>query len=232
MAFKGINEYLEDVVAQIDSPLLDTLSITFHQLAPNTRQLAQFIGRAPKVEGHNDARVVFGEHTAWVTFYLPSQVEPTGEEEIKLGVSCKHPDLQLLSVTQLCELSFPQTFIPAVEHLYIVESKYSTKPRWANNIQRSEWLRLLRPITAVKDLYLSEKVVPLVAPALRELIGERMTEVLPALQCLFLFLEGLRTSGPVLGAIGIFIAAREESTHPIVASNWDREEDDWWDGED
>lgn len=231
MAFKGINEYLEDIVAQIDVPLLDKLTITyFHQLTLDTRQLSQFIGRAPKLEGHNDARVVFSEFNAWVTFLLPTQVEPTGEEEIKLGVSCRHPDLQLLSVTQLCTPPFPQTFIPAVEHLYIVESKFSPKPLWENSIQRSEWLRLLRPFTAVKDLYLSEKIVPLIAPALRELIGERITEALPALQCLFL--EGLRTSGPVLGAIAPFIAAREQTTHSIVASNWDREEDDWWDGED
>lgn len=230
MTFKGINEYLEDIVAQIDAPLLDALFITFfHQLTFDTRQLAQFIGRAPKLEGRNEARVVFSEHTVRATFLLPSQVH-TGEEEIELGVPCKHPDLQLLSVSQLCTLSFPQAFIRTVEHLYIIESKHLARPRWENNIQKSQWLRLLRPFTAVKDLYLSEKIVPLIAPALQELVGERVTEVLPALQCLLL--EGLHTSGPVLGAISPFIAAREQSTHPIVTSYWDREEDYWWDRED
>ena len=63
------------------------------------------------------------------------------------------------------------------------------------------------------------------------LVGEKVTEVLPALQCLLL--EGLHTSGPVLEAISPFITAREQSTHPIVASYWDRKEDvdNWWDGE-
>jgi hypothetical protein len=232
MAFKGTNEYVEDIVAQIDAPLLDTLSITFfHQLTFDTRQLAQFIGRAPKLEGHNDARVVFSEHTVWATFLLPLHVH-TGEEAVRLGVTCKHPDLQLMSVSQLCTLSFPQAFVPTVEHLYIVESKRLARPRWENDIQKSQWLRLLRPFTAVKDLYLSEKIVPLIAPALQELVGERVTEVLPALQCLLL--EGLHTSGPVLEAISPFITAREQSTHPIVASYWDRKEDvdNWWDGED
>jgi hypothetical protein len=226
VAFNGINEYLEDTVAQIDAPLLDELSITFfHQLALDTRQLAQFIGRAPKLEGRNEARVVFSELSVRVIFLLPSQAL-TDEEGIKLEVLCKHPDLQLLSVTELCTLSFPQAFFLTVEHLYIVESKYEPIPRWENNIQESEWLGLLRPFTAVKDLYLSEKIVPLIAPALRELVGERMTEVLPALQCLFL--EGLHTSGPVMGVIGPFIAARRLSTHPIAASYWDRGEDHWW----
>ena len=227
ITFKGINEYLEDIVAQIDAPLLGSLSITFfHQLAFDTRQLAQFIGRAPKLEEPNEARVVFSEHTVRVTFFAPS----TGEEEINLGVTCKHADLQLLSVNQLCTGSFPQAFIPTIEHLYVVESKYSSPPRWENNILRNQWLRLLRPFTGVKDLYLSENIVPLIAPALQELAGEGMTEVLPALQCLLL--EGLHTSGPVMGAIGPFIAATQVSTHPIVASYWDREEDYWWDGED
>lgn len=226
MKFKGISDYLEDIVAQIDAPLLDTLSIKFfHQVTFDTRQLAQFIGRTPKLEERNEARVVFSELIVRVTFLLASQVR-TGEEDIDLGVPCKHPDLQLSSVTQLC---IPQPFVSTVEHLFILESQQLSKPRWENNIPKSQWLRLLRPFTAVKDLYLSEKMARLIAPALRDLVGERATEVLPALQCLFL--EGLHASGPVMGAIAPFITARQESDYPVVASYWDREDDEWWDEE-
>lgn len=48
------------------------------------------------------------------------------------------------------------------------------------------WLRFLHFFTAVKDLHLSEGLVPHVAAALQELIGERVTAVLPALQNLFI----------------------------------------------
>jgi hypothetical protein len=230
ITFKGVNEYLEDIVAQINAPLLNRLSITFfHQLTFDTRQLAQLIARAPKLKGHNEARVVFSEYGVRVTLLLPSQAPPEGEEEeeeITLGVQCKHPDLQLLSVTQLCTVSFPSAFISRVEHLCIAESKYLSTPRWENNIQKRQWLKLLRPFTAVRDLYLSEKIVPLIAPALGKLVGSRVTEVLPALQCLFL--EGLHTSGPVLEAVSPFIDARRLSTHPIAASCWDRELGEWW----
>jgi hypothetical protein len=41
-------------------------------------------------------------------------------------------------------------------------------------------------------------------------------------------LEGLHASGPVMEAISPFIAARRLSTHPIVASCWDREQGEWW----
>ncbi|KAI0267210.1 hypothetical protein BGY98DRAFT_1102235 [Russula aff. rugulosa BPL654] len=183
---RRVNEYLEDIVAQIDAPLLDELSIIFfHQLPFYTRQLAQFIGRAPKLGGRNEAHVVFSEHAVRVTLLLPSQ--PLSGEEVKLEVLCKHPDMQLLSATQLCTLSFPQAFIRTVEHLYIVERQYSSKPHWETDIQKSEWLGLLHPFTNVKDLYLSEKIVTLIAPGLRELVGGKMPQIF--------VLEGLLMEG-------------------------------------
>jgi hypothetical protein len=46
--FKGASEYLEDLVARIDAPLLDKLKITFfHQLMFDTPELTQFIDRTP-----------------------------------------------------------------------------------------------------------------------------------------------------------------------------------------
>jgi hypothetical protein len=51
----------------------------------------------------------------------------------------------------------------------------------------------------VKALYLSRDIAARTAPALGELVGARATEVLPALQSLFL--EELHPSGPVQVAI-------------------------------
>ncbi len=52
------------------------------------------------------------------------------------------------------------------------------------------------PFTSVRDLFVSEQVAPCVAPALRELTDERVTEVLPALQNLFLVGFQVSTGGP------------------------------------
>jgi hypothetical protein len=127
--------------------------------------------------------------------------------------------------------------MPAVKHLYILESREYQAFDWnydsedlENNIQNSQWLQLLQPFIAVNGFYISEKIVPLIAPALQELVGERITEALPALECLFL--EGLRASGPVIDVIRPFVAARQLTTHTIVASYWDIEGDDWWEGDD
>lgn len=63
-------------------------------------------------------------------------------------------------------------------------------------------------------------------PALKELVGGRATETLPALQNIFV--EGLQPSGPVQEGIGEFVAARQVASHPIAVTNWERgwEEDE------
>jgi len=231
LTFQGVSEYLEDLVAQIDAPQLQALSITlFHQLFLHTPQLARFISRAPGLKGHDEARVVFDDSYIRFTLLFPSRPH-TREQEIRLGIRCNHPDLQLSALSQVCTSSFPQTFIPAVRHLYVLESRQYPRLDWVNNmIQTRQWLDLFHPFTTVKNLYLSKTILPLIAPALQELVGERVTTALPALQCLFL--DGLRTSGHVQETIMPFVAARQLSTHPIVVSCWDWEEDEWWEGDD
>jgi len=59
-SFRGVSEYLEDLVAGIDAPFLEELNITlFHQLILDTQQLAQFISRTPNLKAHNEAHVTF-----------------------------------------------------------------------------------------------------------------------------------------------------------------------------
>jgi len=87
-------------------------------------------------------------------------------------------------------------------------------------MENTQWLELLYPFFAVKDLVLSEKLVQLIAPALQDLTEERVTEVLPALQNLVL--QGPEASGPVEDDIGRFIAARQLSGHPVTVHHQER----------
>jgi len=81
----------------------------------------------------------------------------------------------------------------------------------------------------VKNLYLSKGVVPHIALALQELVGQRLTEMLPAPQGLLLeepcplgLVEEPDLSGPVQENIEKFVASRLLSSHPISVSHWDR----------
>jgi hypothetical protein len=51
LRFKGVSEYLKDLVARVDSPLLNNLEITFFdQLIFDTPLLIQFISRTPMLK--------------------------------------------------------------------------------------------------------------------------------------------------------------------------------------
>jgi hypothetical protein len=179
----GASEYLDDLVAQIDAPLLGHLEITFfHQLIYDTPRLTQFINRTPKFKAYNEARVEFSDSRVSVT---------TTDGALKLKISCRQSDWQLSSLAQVCSSGF----IPAVEHLYIIQQRCTQLP-WQVDIESSQWLEVFRPLTAVKELYISRGFIPRVVPTLEELVGGRVIEVLPALQIVFLEEGPLWADGP------------------------------------
>ena len=78
-----------------------------------------------------------------------------------------------------------------MKRLYILEGQ-NLRPSWQDDIESGQRIGVLHPVSAVKDLYLSRIFMPRIAYTLQELVGGRVTEVLPALQTFF-----LRGSAPV-----------------------------------
>ena len=212
--FKGVGIYLGDFVAGIDAPLLKKLHITFSpQLVSDTPQFIDFISRTPNVKAHDEARLVFTDLDVSIT--LPE----TFEGAVDLGSRYGQSYWRLLSLAQIGSLSFLQAFISPVERLYVVENIFLGF-QWQNDTESSRWLEIFRPFTNVKSLYISRQFAPHIVSALQELVGERVTEALPALQALFI--QELPSSGPVQEGIGKFVAARQLSGHSIVVSRWER----------
>jgi hypothetical protein len=215
--FYGGSEYLDDLVVRIDTPLLDDLKISVaDQPIPDTAHLVQFINRTPKLNVHNEARVIF--QTLGVHLTLP-RLSGNGLFQKGLGISYEVVDWQVSSATQVRTWSLSQAFTAAVECLYICDNN----AYWRGDIrvENNHWLELLRPFTSVKSLYLSQVIVPRIAPALQELIGERAAGVLPALKTLFL--ENFNLSRPDQEAIVSFVSVRQFSGHPVAVSDWERE---------
>jgi len=191
------------------------LQITFfHQLIFDTPQLVQFVSRTPNLKAPIEAHVVFSDESVSAT--LPEALPG----RLLLEILCRPAIWQLSSLAQVCTSSFPQFLIPAVEHLYISDT-VEPQPDLEDDIENDQWLEVLRPFTAVKDLYLSREFVPRIAPTLQELVGASVTEVLPALKNLFL--EEFHLSGTVQEAIQQFVSARQLANQPIAVSHWDSE---------
>ena len=96
-------------------------------------------------------------------------------------------------------------------------------PYRQDNVDNTQWLELLHPFAAVKNIYLDRDFVPSFALALQELVGERTMEVLPTLENIFL--EEFEPSGALHEGIEKFVAARGLTGHSVVVSLRNREKD-------
>ena len=216
LKFKGASEYFEDLVSRIDVPQLSTLYIAlFEQTVMGTLQLVQFISCTPGFKVLETARVEVGL-SARVT--LSSQT--SSYQELTLEISGS--DRQLLFMAQIFSSSLPP--LSTSKDLYIRDDSYLLLHWWQDISEITAWLELLRSFTAVRNLYLSKQFAPIIAPTLQVLIGGRTTEVLPALQNIFL--EGLEPSGPIQEGIEQFVSARQVIGLPIAVACWEGHDDD------
>jgi hypothetical protein len=179
LLFKGVAEYLDDLVARIYAPGLNDLSITFfNQIVFDTPQLIQFVSRTPMLKAQDEACISFGKDTASVN--LSSQSSDYGR--LSVEVSCNALDWQVSSLEQVCRSCLPP--FSTLEVLYVYDRQ--NWPQHWQDVEDSLWLELLHPFTAVKSLYLSEQFAPRIARALEGLDVGRMAVLLPTLRNIFL----------------------------------------------
>jgi len=213
LTFRGVSEYLEDLVFRIDAPVLNMIEILFfNQLTFNITQLPQFIDRLGKFKAFNQADIVFSENSNMITLTEPA---PTVVQtrRLTLAISCRQSDWQLSSLAQICSSSFPS--LSTLECLNIYEQPHS-RPHWQDDMENTQWTDLLQPFTAVKELYLSDSIAQRVAPALKELPMERATGVMPVLRNVFLVMMEFVPSWPTEEAIEQSVIARQLFGCPVT----------------
>ena len=211
--FQGSSEYLDDFVARIDAPLLDSIFITFlNEFIFDISQLAQFMRRTTRVQALNlnEAHVNFDYNIVTVESLPPTCIL---DEKSGLSISCRAIIWQLSYLVEYFTSLFPSIY--TVEHLYM----YGPRCFISQFQEPMQWLKIFYPFTTVKNFYIIKEFAQHIAPALQELVGERATDVFPALERLFL--EGFLLSGPVQEAIGQFVSARQLLGHPVAVSHWD-----------
>ena len=213
LRFKGDSEYLEDMLSRMNPPLQVQVAVTFfNQLVFDTPLLRNLVKRAGMFRAFHRAEISFSANTA--RFALLQKHGPVESEVLDLTISCRPSDWQLSSLAQLIWSSIPP--LSAVGRLELRE--YYQPQHWQDDIENAQWLELLRPFAFVKDLVLCGQLVPLVAPVLGELTGERVAEELPALRNIFVevFLPSASGSLPWQNMFGQFITARQNSGHPVA----------------
>ena len=210
--YKGNSEYLEDLLAGIDAPRIRTLFIVFfNDIVFDTPQLTQFMCRTPTLKSLEKAYISFGYQTDVATVRLSPKTY--GYPELWVQILCRGLDWQVSSLGQVCASCFPPLSALEDLHIYQLVKNALSEPDRIDDIENTQWLELLRPFAAVKKFKLSGQAAGRIVPALQELVGDRTTEVLPALENIIL--QDVEP-GPVQESIRQFVAARQVTGHPIT----------------
>jgi hypothetical protein len=211
LIFRGSNEYLEDLVAQIDASLLSHVNITFfNQLVFQVPHFSQFINRMEMLKSLKLAEVESSSRGGVSITFDQSLAEPSATGRLghlSLRILCEELDWQISSMSQICSQCSP--LLAGVERLD-VRADY-LRLGWQDDMDTIDWLDLFRPFTAVESLSVSGALGPHIAPALEEASGETVVEVLlPRLRTLQF--ECSRKSA----SVEHFVAARQVSGNPVI----------------
>src|SRR6266702_2986049 len=192
--FGGLFKYLEDFVAQIDAPQLDRLRIEYLDQDEDVNfqipRLCKFIERSEKLKPSQFRHADLSIEPCTVV------IELWGQLSFELSFLDEGID-QVLS--QICGM------LSNVDRLFIG----SVNPEYDDLGGGIRWLELLHPFTAVKALRVQYELAWRVALALENIPGERVAQVLPALE--LLCLEDL-----LVTPVKKFLATRRDVGCPVT----------------
>ncbi|KAH9035491.1 hypothetical protein EDB85DRAFT_2143657 [Lactarius pseudohatsudake] len=193
--FKGYYEYLEDLLAQIDTPQVDDVRIEYFLEEIRVPQLSLFIGRTKnlKLAQFRRAQVFFYSEAVQVDLDRAQGECP--QAELSLSFLGSWLDDQVPCMAQLLgQLNQGRRF----------------------EMDSAEWLPLLRLFPAVEALHLSGGVAACIASALEDTAKEMTTEVFPALHLLWLDEDNMEDFDKPVGSTEKFFSSRQLSDRPVT----------------
>ena len=214
LTFRGVDVYLDNFVAQINTPLLEQLSLTlFFDL---TFTLANLIGFIHRTEGFEClvAQINFKRTGPSIDV---GHYEQRGFGKLNLHVNCEPLDWQVDSVAQVCNAL--GKIISTVEELTIDLFTHQMPLDWQNTLDNMVWHELLLPFIGVKKLHIQPSLTLELSQALGSVSGGMVLEILPELQELEAELREVRA----IKAFSVFVKTRELVGRPVHVPGLDAE---------
>ncbi|KAH9159301.1 hypothetical protein EDB89DRAFT_2237095, partial [Lactarius sanguifluus] len=178
--FQGASEYLEDLVARIDSHRLDQICTVYLNQIDDIQvvQLSEFIDRSvgPKSNLFKIVHVVF--YNSGVAFIVACPEHHL----VWSSIFCKGTDWQVSRVAQV--LGQFSAALCNVGHLRLRTGLKEDRQLVVTD--DIEWSRLLRQFPAAQTLHVSRKLATHVSLVLEDTTAEMVTEVLPSLKSIMI----------------------------------------------
>jgi hypothetical protein len=185
--FQGTYEYLEDLIAQIDGPLLKWIWIVYlnHPVDFQVTQLSEFIDRSVGPESTPSRRAHVTFHVDRIAFTLCRRANyPSwSQRPVETTILPDAFDWKIPEMAQV--LSQFSTTLYTVVHLEIVEALYEDQSL-IERAHYADWLHLFRQFPAMQILNVSGYLSGYIAIALKEITTEMVAEVFPSLRLIFL----------------------------------------------
>ena len=208
LTFRGVSVYLDNLVAQINTPVLERLSLTLlFELAFTLINLTEYIPRT-KGFGCLVARVIFNKATASIDagYNIQWGTEKSG---FYVNVDCKPLDWQVDSAMQIC--SAIRKVLSTVEELTLDLDVDGMPLDWGNTLDSNMWHELLLPFIGMKKLRIGSSLTPELSRALELVAVGPVPELLLELQEVEVKLELHRAKK----LFSRFIETRESTGRPV-----------------
>ena len=211
--FRGLNEYLEDLVSRIDCPQLSAISVVYLNPPidfPATR-LVEFVDRSvgPRSTVFRRGQVVVRKRSTTFTLYhtkYPS-LDPCSD----WPPFTRDSEAFEWRVTHMAQvLSRVSATLSNVVHLELYKGPHH------GCMSTVEYQRVLCQFSAVRTLKVGWEIAERMARTLEDLIEERVVELFP-------FLELILLQGQPASSIEKFVALRQLSGHFVTVVDCEEE---------
>jgi hypothetical protein len=202
-----VSTYSEAVLSRITASHLKNFQIWYpKQLTFSVPQLLQFMGRIENLM-FDCAKFNFYRERVFVKVN-PLEINMP-MDAFSIFVDCWHLDWQVSSVAQISN-ALSQIF-SVVEHLTLSHRVHARSSEEHNEVDRTEWRKLLRSFSNVKTLRIDDRLVRELSRCLPLEDGEHPLELLPELQ--ELTYSGSSITNDVFTS---FVDARQNAGRPVT----------------
>jgi hypothetical protein len=205
LTFRGVGVYLDNLAAQINTPLLEQLNLTlFFEIVFSLVNLAEFIHRTEGF-GCLVSRVIFNAAGPFI------DTDGRVSEKLSLRINCQPLDWQVDSAAQVCSALWK--VLSSVEELTVDLDVDGMPSDWKNALEDMLWHDLLLPFTGVKKLRIGSSLTFELSQALASAARGLVLGIPPELQELDVHLNIKHVKKKK--AFSVFAKTRESVGRPV-----------------
>ncbi|KAH9029654.1 hypothetical protein EDB85DRAFT_2290745 [Lactarius pseudohatsudake] len=214
--YRGYSEYLEDILAQIDTPRLYDVRIEYFTHEVQAPELSRFADRTEnlKPDQFSRAEVSFYSDVAYIELDCPRG----GRRQARLAL--KILDQEWLDMQVSCIVQVLDQLVPMFSYVDHLDAHGDHV--YSRGMDITDWLPFFRLFPAVQTLHLSGGVAAYIVSALEDTADpeETVTDVFPALRLIWLD-EAIEDEdeddrNKPVGSIEQFLSLRRLSGRPVT----------------